>query len=112
MATLILLLPKLNSFDDMNSKEYSQNGGSFIGVKGGRLFFKQSGLGDKNILWVHGLPLNSDAWSSQLAYFNRLCRNTVFDLRGYGQSSKLPEHYESVTALYMDDFLSIMARVL
>ena len=82
----------------------------FVAVDQGQLYFHQSGSTENSndILWIHGLPLNSDSWAPQLAHFDPLCRNTVFDLRGYGRSSKLPKKYDSVTSLYMDDFLKVI----
>ena len=80
----------------------------FIPVNNGQLYYAQSGQGEQSIVWVHGLPLNSDAWYPQLRHFNPLCRNIVFDLRGYGRSSKLPENCSSVTDLYLDDFLAVL----
>ncbi len=82
----------------------------YVKVKEGELYCKQSGKGEHPILWVHGLPLSSEAWYPQLNYFDSKAQNTVFDLRGYGCSSKLPDSYSSVTDLYMDDFQTIITE--
>lgn len=84
------------------------DGRQVIAVEDGELYLRHSGQGNEHILWVHGLPLNSDAWYGQLLCFDLLCRNTVFDLRGYGKSSKLPQNCTSVTDLYMADFLKVI----
>lgn len=80
----------------------------FIELMDGSLYCKQTGKGETPILWVHGLPLSLDAWYPQLNYFETKANNTVFDLRGYGRSSKLPNDYTSVTDLYMDDFKKVI----
>ena len=91
---------------DIHMTDTNKNG--FVPVENGELFYQQSGLGEQQVLWVHGLPLDSRAWYPQLQYFNQRCQNTVFDLRGYGKSSKLPEHPNDVTDIYMNDFLSVL----
>ena len=89
---------------------HTHHGSGLIPVHEGELFYSQSGKGHLSLLWMHGLPINSDAWLPQLQHFDPLVRNTVFDLRGYGRSSKLPPSVDSVTDLYMDDMLQVMAH--
>jgi non-heme chloroperoxidase len=79
-----------------------------IPVNDVQLYFESIGQGAQNLLWDHGLPLNSKSWTPQLQHFNPLCRNTLFDLRGYGKSSKLPKDYANLTDLYLSDILSVM----
>lgn len=74
----------------------------------GHLYYAITGQGDEPIIWVHGLPLQSDAWLPQLQYFDKSHRNIVFDLRGYGRSSKLPTTYDSVTQIYVDDIQAVI----
>ncbi|KTD06984.1 alpha/beta fold hydrolase [Legionella jamestowniensis] len=74
----------------------------------GHLFYSVSGQGTQNVLWIHGLPLQSESWLPQLQYFDKDCRNIVFDLRGYGRSSKLPKPCDNVTDLYLADILAVL----
>ena len=83
----------------------------FVDVDGGRLFYQEHGEGDHEIVWVHGLPLNSDCWYGQVQYFKSTYRNIALDLRGYGQSSELPADIESVTELYCSDLLALFKEL-
>lgn len=60
---------------------------------------------------MHGLPLNSRSWRLQEHYFQSRCRNVFIDLRGYGESSKLPDSAGDVTRLYTDDLHALMTQL-
>jgi pimeloyl-ACP methyl ester carboxylesterase len=90
--------------------DHTDQGSGVIPLHQGELFYSQSGQGSLSLLWMHGLPLNSDAWAPQLQHFDPLVRSAVFDLRGYGRSSKLPPAVDSITDLYVDDILRVMAH--
>ncbi|KYH44936.1 alpha/beta hydrolase [Branchiibius sp. NY16-3462-2] len=78
---------------------------------GGRLAYRLVGDRGPVVLWVHGLPLDSDSWRLQLHHFAGRTRNVLVDLRGYGASSPLPEGADKVTQLYVDD-LSALSQAL
>lgn len=73
-----------------------------IKLKNGHLYYQECGTG-QTILWVHGLPLNSDSWFAQFEYFKSNYHNVAIDLRGYGDSSALPNDFDSITDLYVSD---------
>tara|TARA_R110001592_G_scaffold363396_3_gene687797 strand:- start:9312 stop:10190 length:879 start_codon:yes stop_codon:yes gene_type:complete len=77
----------------------------FIQLSNGQIYYSTQGLGEEVIVWVHGLPLNSSSWHAQLCHFNQNFLNICLDLRGYGQSSALPDTNSSITDLYCDDLL-------
>lgn len=79
-----------------------------IALEDHHLFYAVSGQGEQAVIWMHGLPLSSESWLPQLQYFDRRCRNIVFDLPGYGLSSKLPPSCKSVSDLYVQDILTVM----
>tara|TARA_R110000868_G_scaffold8205_3_gene42438 strand:- start:28612 stop:29460 length:849 start_codon:yes stop_codon:yes gene_type:complete len=79
----------------------------FIDVDKGRLFYQMAGEGERDIVWVHGLPLNSNSWYAQVEHFKPNFRNIAIDLRGYGQSSEIPNDTPSVTDLYVADLLTL-----
>lgn len=83
----------------------------FLDVKGGRLAWWEQGAGESAIVWVHGLPLDSRSWEPQRRHFAPLCRNVFVDLRGYGQSSRLPASTADVTGLYCSDLLALFDGV-
>ena len=78
-----------------------------LAVEGGTLAWWEAGRGDRTIIWVHGLPLDSRSWEAQRRHFEPLCRNIFIDLRGYGQSTKLPTGTPDVTALYCSDLTAL-----
>ncbi|RFU24149.1 hypothetical protein B7463_g12191, partial [Scytalidium lignicola] len=65
--------------------------------------FWEEGNGKETIIWIHGLPLASQSWGAQRRHFSTRYRNIYMDLRGYGESSKLPAGIEDVTQLYCND---------
>lgn len=75
------------------------------------LAFWEEGDGEETIIWIHGLPLASQSWGAQRKYFSTKYRNIYIDLRGYGESSKLPEGVEDVTQLYCDDLEFLMRHL-
>ncbi|MCC5791929.1 MAG: alpha/beta hydrolase [Legionellaceae bacterium] len=79
----------------------------FIDVENGRVFYQTQGAGERDVVWVHGLPLNSDCWYAQVNFFEPHFRNIALDLRGYGKSSVLPDNTNSVTELYVSDLLAL-----
>jgi non-heme chloroperoxidase len=86
-------------------------GAGYVTVDDGRIYCDDVGLGARTIVWIHGLPLNGDAWRAQIDYFAPRYRNVVIDLRGYGRSSKLPAGVASVTDLYVSDLKRVFARL-
>ena len=82
-----------------------------IEVEQGQLFYQIHGTGNQEIIWVHGLPLNSDSWYAQFEYFKLNYRNIAIDLRGYGKSSPLPENSCGVTELYTSDLVTLINRL-
>jgi len=83
----------------------------YLTVDGGRVYYDDVGRGARTIIWIHGLPLNGDAWRAQIDHFEAHYRNVVIDLRGYGRSSKLPAAVESVTDLYVNDLEQLFAQL-
>ncbi|QLE78792.1 alpha/beta hydrolase [Francisella sp. Scap27] len=73
-----------------------------IKLKNGHLYYQECGSGPA-MLWIHGLPLNSNSWFAQFEYFKSNYHNVAIDLRGYGNSSALPDNFDSITDLYMAD---------
>jgi pimeloyl-ACP methyl ester carboxylesterase len=77
-------------------------------VAGGEIAFYEEGVGDSIIIWLHGLPLDSRCWAAQRPYFRTRYRNIYMDLRGYGNSTKIPPEIKDVTQFYCDDLLSLI----
>ena len=86
-------------------------GAGYVTVDEGRIDYDDVGHGARTIVWIHGLPLNGDAWRAQIDYFAPRYRNVAIDLRGYGRSSKLPAGVASVTDLYVSDLERLFARL-
>jgi non-heme chloroperoxidase len=82
----------------------------FLEVAGGRIAWRERGRGTP-ILWVHGLPLDSRSWADQEEHFADRARNFFIDLRGYGQSSKIPAGTSDVTQLYVDDIAALLEHL-
>jgi non-heme chloroperoxidase len=76
-------------------------------VTDGTIHYSISGKGKQDIIWVHGLPLDGSSWYAQKLYFDEKYRNICIDLRGYGQSSRLPQPIANVTDLYVADLLAL-----
>jgi non-heme chloroperoxidase len=83
----------------------------YVTVDDGRIYYDVVGHGARTIVWIHGLPLNGDAWRAQIDYFAPRYRNVVIDLRGYGRSSKLPAGVASVTDLYVSDLKRLFSQL-
>lgn len=92
----------------MANKHNNNSCSGLLEVTQGSLYYAISGDGTKPIVWMHGLPLNSESWYAQLQFFNQNSTNYIFDLRGYGRSSKLPKHYESVSDIYYSDLKAMI----
>ncbi len=86
-------------------------GAGYVTVDDGRIYYDDVGHGARTIVWIHGLPLNGDAWRAQIDYFAPRYRNVVVDLRGYGRSSKLPAGVASVTDVYVSDLKQLFVRL-
>lgn len=80
-----------------------------LDVAGGRIAYYETGTGNRPIVWVHGLPLDSRSWTAQREFFDPHARNIFVDLRGYGASDKLPGDVSSVTALYTADLAALIS---
>ena len=74
--------------------------------------FRREGSGKQTIIWLHGLPLDSRSWAAQRPHFAKGYHNVYMDLRGYGESSKLPIDVQDVTQLYCDDIRALMDHLL
>jgi non-heme chloroperoxidase len=83
----------------------------YVAVDQGQIYYNDVGHGARTIVWIHGLPLNGDAWRAQIEHFAPHYRNVVIDLRGYGRSSKLPPDVVSVTDLYVSDLRRLFASL-
>src|SRR5271155_3594841 len=83
----------------------------YVTVDDGQIYYDDVGHGARTIVWIHGLPLDGDAWRAQIDYFAPRYRNVVIDLRGYGRSSKLPAGVANVTDLYVSDLKRVFARL-
>ncbi|MFJ6569736.1 alpha/beta fold hydrolase [Streptomyces sp. NPDC091292] len=83
----------------------------FIDVPGGRVAYQVVGDGPRTVVWVHGLPLDSDSWAHQRRHFAPLAQNVFPDLRGYGHSDKLPADCTDVTQQYVDDLHALTATL-
>lgn len=82
-----------------------------LDVSQGKLAYRTTGTGERTIVWVHGLPLDSTSWKHQEEHFTPIARNVFLDLRGYGRSSKLPPATTDVTQLYADDLHALLQHL-
>jgi non-heme chloroperoxidase len=77
-------------------------------VDRGELAFWEEGSGSQAIIWIHGLPLASQSWGAQRRHFYKKNRNIYIDLRGYGESSKIPLDVQDVTNMHCADLRTLM----
>lgn len=83
----------------------------YVEVDSGKIYYSITGSGAQDIIWMHGLPLDSSSWYAQTQYFDHNFRNICFDMRGYGNSSKLPVDVKSVSDLYVSDLQHLIAQL-
>lgn len=62
-------------------------------------------------MWLHGLPLRGQSWHAQIEHFRSRFCCLVPDLRGYGDSSKLPADLTDLSALYAEDLKRLLAHL-
>ncbi len=73
-----------------------------------QIYYNESGSGDKDILFVHGLFANKEQWSGMMVYFaNKGYHCYAIDLPGYGQSVGYPLSAYSFEqeAKYLNEFI-------
>lgn len=83
--------------------------GTFIEVKGNKVFYRQAGSGDPIVL-LHGFPTSSYDWRKLLAPLSKFGKVIAPDLYGFGYSD-LPIGDEPTAAKlfpFLDDFASSM----
>lgn len=92
------VLPTKNAFSkDLN----------YINIIGGRLAFTDSGIGEPNLLFIHGFRLSHKVWDETTQYFTKLgARVICVDLRGHGQSEMSIENWDFDD--YVEDIISLI----
>ena len=70
-----------------------------------RLGFEKTGSGP-NLLFIHGWPLNSTMWWSQINGLESIARLIAPDLRGFGQSPTTPDKHD--IGRYADDLFELL----
>jgi pimeloyl-ACP methyl ester carboxylesterase len=81
----------------------------FMAGDQGKLAYRTSGSPqDQPIVWIHGLPLDSRSWVAQYDSFSEGFYNVFLDLRGYGDSTKLPKNVSDVTQVYCNDLAALI----
>jgi non-heme chloroperoxidase len=86
----------------------------YLDVKHGRVAYYDLGNDEgheQTIVWVHGLPLDARSWALQLDHFHGQARNVLLDLRGYGNSDKLPAQATDITGLYTADLAALVTHL-
>ncbi|WP_216898315.1 alpha/beta fold hydrolase [Nocardia alni] len=86
----------------------------YLDVDGGRIAYYDTGSGEDTIVWVHGLPTDSRAWSAQRDFFDTRARSIFLDLRGYGASDKIPADMlrsGNLSTLYIADLAALITRL-
>jgi pimeloyl-ACP methyl ester carboxylesterase len=61
--------------------------------EGTKLFYELSGTGEHAFIFLHGIGLNHQFFSSEINFFNEKSRVLSVDLRGHGQSDKPNQGY-------------------
>ncbi|QOY86415.1 alpha/beta hydrolase [Paludibaculum fermentans] len=73
---------------------------------GTEIYYRDWGTGQA-IVFSHGWPLSSDAWSGQMLYFAQQgYRVIAHDRRGHGRSTQTPAHNDMNS--YADDLAAVM----
>jgi len=79
-----------------------------VDVGGQCLAVEDSGAG-RPVLLVHGFPLDHSMWNAQIESLARRYRVIAPDLRGFGQSDRLPTDCTAVTmARFADDLAKVL----
>lgn len=80
---------------------------NYIKVIGGKLAFTDSGIGEPNLIFIHGFRLSHKVWDEQTQYFTKLgARVICIDLRGHGNSEMSIENWGFDD--YIDDLISLI----
>src|SRR5690348_85878 len=73
---------------------------------GAEIYYRDWGTG-RPIVFSHGWPLSSEAWSGQMFFFaQRGYRVIAHDRRGHGRSAQTPTHNDMNS--YADDLAAVM----
>ncbi|QTN00484.1 alpha/beta fold hydrolase [Sediminibacillus dalangtanensis] len=75
---------------------------------GTELYYQDQGEGQA-VVFVHGVMMSSKFFERQFDYFKQRYRTITFDLRGHGQSSKVP--YGHTVANYAKDLKRLIERL-
>ncbi|WP_026571053.1 MULTISPECIES: alpha/beta fold hydrolase [Sediminibacillus] len=75
---------------------------------GTELYYQDQGEG-QTVVFVHGVMMSSKFFGNQLDYFKQRYRTITFDLRGHGESSKVP--YGHTVANYAKDLKRFMEKL-
>lgn len=76
---------------------------------GAEIYYRDWGVGQP-IVFSHGWPLSSEAWSGQMLYFaERGYRVIAHDRRGHGRSTQTPDHNDMNS--YSDDLAALMDQL-
>jgi non-heme chloroperoxidase len=76
---------------------------------GAEIYYRDWGNGQP-IVFSHGWPLSSDAWSGQMLFFAQHgYRVIAHDRRGHGRSSQTPDHNNMNS--YADDLAAVMDQL-
>jgi len=104
LKILLLLLLVMNV---LLSKKAMCNNLNYIDIKGGRLAFTDSGIGEPNLIFIHGFRLSHKVWDKQIQYFTKLgARVICIDLRGHGQSEISIEQWDFDD--YVNDLITLI----
>ena len=83
----------------------------FTQVNGVRLHYLSSGVG-RPLLFIHGFPEYSGAWTPQLREFGKTRRAMALDLRGYNRSDKpagVDQYHIKILAEDLRQFIEVNA---
>lgn len=76
---------------------------------GTEIYYRDWGVG-QTIVFSHGWPLSSEAWSGQMLFFAQHgWRVIAHDRRGHGRSSQTPDHNDMNS--YADDLAAVMDQL-
>lgn len=72
------------------------------------IYYETQGQGEA-LLFIHGLGSSTVDWNAQTNYFSKNYKVIVFDLRGHGQSGKVPGTYS--ISLFADDVACLIKKL-
>lgn len=76
---------------------------------GQSIHYKESGQGNRALLFVHGWLGNGEWWNSQQEYFNNTYQIVQMDLAGHGKSDTSRKEWTS--ELYADDIKAVADQI-